>query len=51
MGCNCGKAKATGYRRDSLGNKIYDVGKKVRNLWEKSQQEQKPVNVNKINKK
>ena len=43
MGCNCGKSKA---RKRPLEN-IKEV---ARNLWEKTQQEQKPVNVTKINK-
>jgi ribosomal protein L18E len=48
MGCNCGKTKLEGYSKDKFGNKISHA---VRNLWEKSKQEQKPVNVTKINKK
>jgi len=48
MGCNCNKAKAEGYSKDKYGNKISHA---IRNLWEKSKQEAKPVNVTKINKK
>ena len=48
MGCNCGKTKLEGYSKDKFGNKISHA---VRNLWEKSKQEQKPVNVTKINTK
>ena len=46
MGCNCGK-KGKVAKKSVLG-KTKEV---VRNLWEKTQQETKPVNVTRINKK
>ena len=44
MGCNCGKPK----QKTTIVDKTKQV---VRNLWEKSQKEEKPFNVTKINKK
>ena len=62
MGCNCGKGKVQGYRRDSQGNKIYDNEKQrsgtlhrmkqtIKAAWEKSQPEQPSMTVKRINKK
>jgi len=44
MGCNCEKRK----QKTTIVNKTKQV---VRDLWEKTQTDKKPVNVTKINKK
>tara|TARA_R100001163_G_C5038960_1_gene177520 strand:- start:169 stop:312 length:144 start_codon:yes stop_codon:yes gene_type:complete len=47
MGCNCGKSKA---RKPKQGV-ITKTQQVLRDLWEKTENVNKPVNVTKINKK